>query len=529
MIKKTVEDYLREVDYQKLKNYKPSAFAIEYMNFVKMVNAGKDDIQASPPAHYKMAESFVVKKTKIANLCCRGFAKTSVMAEFLVLYLAVFNVLPNFGKCNVIMFIGDSMENGCKSFRQNVEARYQHSAFLQKYIPEVKFTDTELWMKNISGEETYIKLFGAKSGVRGFKRNGDRPVLAIIDDIVSNEDANSKLVLDKIKDTIYKDIDNALNPKRQKIIFNGTPFNKDDPLYEAIESGVWHSNVYPICSQFPCSEEEFDGGWVERFDYAFVKQKYEEAVRLGKLKAFNQELMLRITSDEDRMVHDNDIHWFKRDEILAKKHQYNFYITTDFATSIARRADYTVIGVWAVDHEQNRYLVDGVIGRQLMSQTFNDIFRLVLMYQPMGVGIEASGQQGAFISLLRDEMVKRDIFFGFGPYKSSSKEGISVKTNKMERFRLSIPFWKNGKMFLPEELKSTQLVQEILDELSSVTIDGIKSKHDDCLDMISQLEELRIVYPSEQQAKSTLNIREGQTSPFDELESDGIGIKTYLV
>lgn len=495
---KRVEDYLREVDYKDMAlNYHPSDFAIQYMNFIKMVNAGKSDIQISPPMHYKMADSFSTRHSRIANLCFRGAAKTSVFAEFITLYLAVFNTLPNFGLCNVIMFVGDSMESGCKSFRQNVEARYEHSPFLKEYIPEAKFTDTELWFKNKDGKETYVKMFGAKSGIRGFKRNGDRPVLAIIDDVVSNEDANSKLQLDKIKDTIYKDIDNALNPMRNKIIFNGTPFNKSDPLYEAIESGAWYSNVYPICSQFPCSEEEFDGAWVERFSYQMVKEKYDKAVKLGKVRAFNQELMLRITSDEDRVILAEDISWYKREELLEKKANYNFYITTDFATSTSRKADFTVIGVWAVDSKQNRYLVDGYLGRFLMNETFDKLFSLVQKYNPMSVGLEVTGQQGGFISFFQNEMLKRNTWFSIAKGKGSNKEGIAVRTNKMNRFRLTEPFFKQKKIFLPTELKESMLVQEILEELSTVTIDGIKSVHDDALDMISQFDQMYIVYPTQ--------------------------------
>lgn len=532
--KKVVEDYLREVDYNYLKErYVPSAFAIKYLNFIKIVNAGKEDIQLSPPMHYKMADAFVSKKSRIANLVYRGGAKTSVFAEYLVLYLAVFNTLPNLGKCNVIMYVTDSMDNGGKSFRMNVEARYEHSEFLKEYIPEAKFTDENLIFKNKEGKETYVRIFGAKSGVRGFKRNGDRPVLAVIDDVVSNDDANSKLLLDKIKDTIYKDVDNALNPMRNKIIFNGTPFNKADPLYEAIESGAWESNVYPVCTKFPCSREEFNGSWEERFSYNFVKEKYESAIKLGKVKAFNQELMLRITSDDDRVIQDEDIRWFDVSSLMEYKRRYNFYITTDFATSTNRKADFTVIGVWAVDKDGNRYLVDGKLGRILMSETFNHIFSLVKKYNPISVGIEVTGQQGGFISLLREEMLKRNIWFTIAKGKGSNKEGISVRTNKMDRFRLTEPFFKLHKIYLPNELKSSNLIAEILDELSTVTIDGIKSVHDDALDMISQLDQMYIVYPDEYQ--SNIGKEVSQDEEYDPYFNDNLGsssnssIDDYLV
>lgn len=530
MNKKTVDDYLNEIDYRELVNYKPSAFSIAYMNFVKMVNAGKEDIQSSPVLHYKMIDGLVGKRTHIANLCSRGLAKTTIYGEMLVLYLAVFNTIPGFGKVDVIMYVADSMENGAKSFRKNVESRYNDSAFLKKYLPEVKFTDNDILFTNLDGKQTYVRMFGAKSGVRGFKMFGNRPVLAILDDLVSDEDANSATQLDKIKDTIYNGVNQALNPMRKKIVFNGTPFNKNDPLYEAIESGKWHSNVFPVCNDFPCSREDFVGAWESRFTYDFLLNEYELAVATGRVKSFKQELMLRIASTEDRMIQDSDIRWFKSQELMANKQRYNFYITTDFATSTQRKADFTVIGVWAVDKLGNRYLVDGVIGRQLMNQTFNDIFRLVQQYNPMSVGIEVSGQQGAFISLIREEMVQRNVFFTIARSIDGNREGIPARTNKMERLRLSIPFWKNGKMYLPKDMKSSTLVQELLNEISMVTVDGIKAKHDDALDMVSQLEQMRIVYPDAYQ--DGLGAKDSQEqSVYDEDFSDehAVGYASYVV
>lgn len=518
--KKSVEDYLREVDYKQMEQeYVPSDFALQYMNFVKMVNAGKDDIQTSPLFHYKMVESLGSKRNRIANLCLRGAGKTVVMGEMLVLYLGVFNELPNLGKCNVVIYVADSMENGAKSLRSNVEARYYHSEFLQKYIPKAKFTDSEIIFENLEGKETYIKLFGASSGVRGFKRNGDRPVLAILDDLISDDMANSKVQLEKVYDLIYKAVDNALNPKRNKIIFSGTPFNKADPLYQAIESGAWEANVYPLAVDFPCSREDYNPAWAERFSYDEMMDKYIKATKLGRVKAFNQELMLRIASDEDRVIHDDDISWFNSEDLMVNKQRYNFYITTDFATSTHKKADYTVIGVWAVDNKQNRYLVDGVCGRFLMNETFKYLFKFVAKYNPQQVGIEVTGQQGGFVPLLKDEMLKRNLWFAIAKGRGSTKEGISVRTNKMDRFRLTEPFFKQKKVYLPENLKKSMLITELLDELSAVTIDGIKSVHDDVIDMVSQLDQMTIIYPSDYQAKLE-NQASQEVDPYNFNEND---------
>lgn len=499
--KKTVDDYLNEIDYKELERYVPSQFALEYLNFFKLINGkqiadGSMDYQPSPPAHYKMIETLATKKRKIVNLCSRGFSKTTIFGEALILYLAAFNYLPNFGLCDVIMYISDSMENGGKSIRRNVEFRYNNSDLLQKYIPEAKFTDMDMLFTNANGKSTYVRIFGAKSGVRGFKAFGNRPVLAILDDLITDEEASSEVQLAKIKEIVYKGIGHALNPNRYKIVFNGTPFNKNDPIYEAVESGAWDVNVFPICNEFPCKKEDFVSGWKERFTYDYCLDQY-----ITNPEAFKQEMMLRIASDEDRVIQDDDISWFSRNDLLKElkdtPNKYNIYITTDFATTDGKKSDFTVIGVWAVDCNGNRYLIDGFAERQLIHITFNKLFQYVSKYSPMAVGIEITGQQGAFISLLRSEMRNRNTYFTFARGKDNKREGIAVLVNKMQRLRLSVPFFKNNMILFPKELKETMFIQEILDELRMVTVNGgIKSKHDDCLDMISQLEQINLIYPS---------------------------------
>src|SRR5690606_21572399 len=158
-----------------------------------------------------------------------------------------------------IIYVSYSMDNGVKSARKNIEFRYLNSEFLQEWIPEAKFTDNYMEFTNKNGKKLGVKMFGAKTGIRGTKIFGKRPQLCVLDDLVSDDDARSKAQMQAIKDTVYKGVMPALDPTHNKIIFNGTPFNKNDVLYEAVESGEWDVNVWPICEKFPCSKEEFRG------------------------------------------------------------------------------------------------------------------------------------------------------------------------------------------------------------------------------------------------------------------------------
>ena len=162
-------------------------------------------------------------------------------------------------------------------------------------------------------------------------------------------------------------------------------------MIEAVESGAWDVNVWPVCERFPCSKEEFIGAWEDRFDYDFIVEQYQNAVLTGKVEGFMQELMLRISSEEERLVQDAEIREYSRVQLLSRRNQFNFYITTDFATSDKQTADFSVISVWAYNSQGDWFWVDGECERQTMDKTVNTLFRMVSEYRPQSVGIEGLG------------------------------------------------------------------------------------------------------------------------------------------
>ena len=493
---KTVEEWLNSVSYAEDPEYVPSQFALAFVNFIKLVNGGQGEENKTPTLHLKMLDQIDQPNSrKIANMVHRGAAKTTVLGEYLILYLATFGELPTFGQVDFALYVSDSIDNGVKNMRKNLEFRWENSSFLQKYVPHAKFTDIHWHFKNVSGKEFIVKGYGAKTGVRGTKANGKRPQLAILDDLVSDEDARSKTMIAAIEDTVHKAIDHAMHPTRSKIIWSGTPFNANDPLYKAIESGAWAVNCYPVCEKFPCTRQEFRGSWEDRFTYDYVKRKYLEALKSGTIHTFNQELMLRIMSDEDRLVLDSDINWYKRHDVLKHLHLYNTYITTDFATTEDESGDYAFISVWAISSGGHKFWVDGICKRQGMDKNIDDLFVLAQKYKPLSVGIEVTGQQEGFIPWIKSEMVKRRIFFNLASSGNSNRPGIRPNTNKLQRFIVTVPWFKAGEMFFPEELKNEKVMIELMEELRLASGNGLKSKHDDGIDTVSMLAAMSVFLP----------------------------------
>jgi len=830
-----VDDYLNQIDYSLLEGYMPSDFALDFVTFIKLVNGEDGEENQTPLVHYYMLDTISEGGTRIVNLCHRGIAKTTVMGEYLFLYIATYGELPTFGKINLALYVSDSIENGVKNMRKNLEYRWDTSDFLQEYVPVTRFTDIRWEFHNDDGHVFIVKGYGAKAlaldsllytgsgtttigecrvgdaiygpdgrlttitcksevfnkpmyqitlrdrrsikvsedhinsvvintnpnnttrweesdlttkellqqplvhtkrgnlrhrgtsskslvyvkntqalvyplkelpvdpytlgvvlgdgriqkpsgsveltthiddlvtyhshipytfgkgrldkrntntwtqsirglgpplkamglcvhgsekfiptkyftgsvdqrlallqglmdtdgtvtksgrtsfcsmspqlledvmrlarslgatastckkpfnieiwlnmplfrlerklqrqrydrkdqlvaiesivrianepsqciavdnidhqfltdnyfrthntGVRGAKELGTRPQLAILDDLISDEDARSVTVIAAVEDTVYKAVTFAMHPAKNIIIWSGTPFNAKDPLYKAVESGAWSVNVFPVCEHFPCTREEFKSSWPDRFDFDYVLAQYEMAVKTGKVDTFNQELMLRIMSAEDRLIQDNDITWYNHNNVLNNKHRFNFYITTDFATSKEEASDFSVISVWAYNNNGDWLWVDGVCKRQLMDKNVDDLFRLAQMYRPQSVGIEVSGQQGGFIPWIMGEMMTRNIYFTLASENNKGDPGLRPVTNKLVRFNIVVPWFKARKMFFPIELRSGPALSECMNEISLASRSGFKSKKDDFIDTISQLASLVPWRPTEE-------------------------------
>ena len=221
-------------------------------------------------------------------------------------------------------------------------------------------------------------------------------------------------------------------------------------------------------------------------------------------------------SEEDRLIADGEINWYSRDLLLTHKDSFNYYITTDFATSDKESADYSVISVWAYNDKGHWYWVDGICEKQTMDKNIDDLFRLAQKWQVnlQQVGIEVSGQQGGFIPWIQDQMIVRQVYFNLAKDKNSSSLGIRPNTNKMQRFNIVVPWFKAHQIFLPREMKDTSIMREAVNELELVSLAGMKSKHDDWLDTVSMLANLTPWRPNavvEVNKNSETNIWEAET------------------
>jgi predicted phage terminase large subunit-like protein len=505
---KTLDEYLYEVNYHDYSKYIPTKFSLDMLNFIKLCTDGRGKEYPTPIAHLKILDNYVMPDDPyVINVCARGFGK-STLNMYVLLYIAVYGELPGFGKINYALYIADSMDNNVRTMRTNIQNELATSKFLAScFVFEngvlndkavTKVTENEARFVRKDGTKFIVTFAGAATGFRGATRLGTRPQLAILDDVIKNdEDANSEPIMSAIRNLISSSLVYALHPIRFKIIWSGTPFNSKDPFVEAIESGAWRVNAFPIAENFDLDMEkkDFYGGWDTYHSYEAVRAKRllcKTAVEIG---GFNREMMLKVIASENRLVADDEIQWYRRQLLMSQKQYYNFYITTDFATSEKETSDFSVISVWAINANNDFYYVDGICARQLLDISIEDLFRFVAKYKPLSVGVEISGQQYGFVTWLKREMERRQVWFNFARNQGSSKDGLLPNTNKMTRFMSVLPLFKSEKMYFPFELKTSPMLKEMSDELTKATAEGFKSKHDDFIDTISMLGFMQTIIP----------------------------------
>ena len=513
-VSKAVASAITEVSLPE--KYIPSKIALKFISFIRAT--GNEDF-SSPEIHYKMADKLFSNLKEDKNVleeCCRGVGKSTI-AEYAIIFAAAMGEWPGFGICPFIIFLGASAEGNVKQFFKNVASKISNSEFLSQVVKIKRVTDKEMELVNDDGVEMFVAGKGMNVNWRGARSpSGHRPSILMADDILHNDSATSETIRKTIETNWFASALPALAPKH-KIIYIGTPISEDDLLHKLKNSGSYSVIKFPLCEKFPVPVDEYQSVWPDRFDYEYALDMYNQFKSAGTTQLFYQEFLLQVTDLATLLVEEEDIRWFDPSMFIKNKSQYNYYISTDFATSTSKSADYSTIAVWAISSNNDWLLVDGQCIRQTMQENIDDVFQYAKRWNPLSVGIESSGQQGGFISIMQEMMMKRNIWFTFAKKPGSKEPGIRPLKDKTHRFVTGVqPKFKQNKVWLPKpELldrypRLAVLVKEMLHELSRFTLaGGVKAlAHDDAIDLLNQLSEMEIYAPASTEELTTTTISE---------------------
>jgi len=535
---KAGRDYTFNVDHAldtidlSFPNYTPSKDAVEYFIYMKLILGHDPDVSNSKAQFFmidvifgnvtqdmypyapEVNEKIRLNPKKVAIIATRFFAKSSLVTAFLPIYTAIKGEFPNFGKVLFWVSFGDAQQAGAKVQANTIRDICEDSAFCNEYFEKMRFTDEECeFLRKGEGSEKsrsfMFKVKGAAGGsVRGIRYKAERPQIISWDDAIKNEaEANSPVVMKKLRSMMYADAENALGRKGKIIIVN-TPFTKSDPVYEALESGVWTPLAIPLCEKMEIgmTKEQYRGSWEDMKPFEEIYEKYEDNYYNGTLREFNQELMLRIASEEDKLVKDELIEWYSRDSLGRYLDGFNLYLTSDLTASNTTGGDYSVVMMWAVSSSGDWFMIDLSCKQQTIDEQEQTMLSMIQRWtaktgKNITVGIEIDGQQQLNVHTFKKHQIEHKIWFTFAAQIGASpgQVGISRRRaggDKHEQFMRVHTLFLNHKIHFPEEFKDTPDMKEVLEELKYITYTGIGSAHDDALDGISMLGIMSVLYPS---------------------------------
>jgi hypothetical protein len=543
------------------RNYTPSVDAFEFFNIIR-VFFGQDFEIPNPKFHYfivdmlygnveakdfpypeEIQDTITINPNQVGIIATRGSAKSTVTTLFYPIVACVKGTLPVTGPLSHILILSDSQQGGARDQALIMGNSFKRSVFAQEWFESIRSTESEVEVVRkgagpIEKRHMLIKFKGAQSGgIRSGSRNpvtGDRYALMIADDVIKNEaEAYSETIMHNVTTALTSDARNAMRAKNTQFVLINTPFHKRDPVYMMVESGGFTPLVAPICKRIDqdLKKEEFEPLWEDMHDYDNVMGRYMDAVATGKTRSFNQELMLRVSNEEDRLVTDDMIQWYDRKLLMKLLDGYSLYITTDFTTTSKAKSDFSGIALWAVSSNYDYFLLDLCLRKQELDEQYNEVFRMVSTWSKGGraieVGVETDGQQKAHLYALRQKMQMTNRYFSFARQKGAGpgKEGISSGSagSKHERFRYILPNFQNRKVYFPEQLQDTADMKEALKQLKGTTTTGF-STHDDFCDLISQLGLVDIIPGSGSDEasfeKSTIHEGDVWSGIFDDDDSD---------
>ena len=200
------------------------------------------------------------------------------------------------------------------------------STDIQRNVTKICFAR----LKNRDGNEaptssSCIFARGITSGLRGLKNGTKRPSCVILDDIQTDEVAESPEQVDKLMSVINKSVLNLGGKGKIACLQSATPIACDD-LVERIEKDkAWKTTKYPAIIKFPKDilEHPNDGYWKKYFDI-YDEENAKDATHEKSLKFY---IRHRTRMDKGAEVlnpnrfKESDGHISALQALLDKKHQ----------------------------------------------------------------------------------------------------------------------------------------------------------------------------------------------------------------
>ncbi|MCI4436485.1 MAG: hypothetical protein JHC33_06715 [Ignisphaera sp.] len=441
----------------------------------------KED-NVSPQAHHDIMDMVFKPGNRFKSIeCSRGLGKSTLVSTKLPLYLGAM------GQSSYALIVSDTASQA-ESIISDMESLYLSSEVLASSMVLVRSVADELQFRTASGGMFYVVGKGSGAKLRGIKRNRRRPDLIIMDDLSNDDIASNPARREKLKRWVFKALLPSREPTGYLVVSVFTPLHRGDVAVELHSRDYVDSISIPLANELPPQWDTMESAWPDRFPISYIKDTYHQYTESGRISEFMQEHFLQLVSDEDR-VFDPDKIQFSTTKLTRSA---MVYVTTDLAISQSSTADRSVICVVAFD-EGLWKLLDVLSGRWTPTEMMDELFRVNKRYKPLAVGVETVGYQASFSHHLRQEMMNRDEYLTIRELKQNTH------VSKVGRIMGLTSVINTGNLLVNEKLLGSPALDRLMEQVELTSRDGVLSSHDDELDALASMVQLKPVETYQEQ------------------------------
>lgn len=346
----------------------------------------------------------------------------------------------------------------------------------QKEAPKWSEDDGIILKRKSNPKESTVEAWGTVDGQPTSKHFN----ICVYDDIVTIDNVRSPNMISKTTSSWELSLNLGAEPNCKRR-YPGTRYHFNDTYRELMKRQAVKVRVYPATHD----------GTPTGKAVLWPQEVFEEKFRMMGPYTGSCQLLLNPIADEQQSL--------KREWLAyhdgSTGEQMNRYLLVDPANSKKTSADTTSMGIIGLNHDANKYLLDGIRDRLSLPERVTRLFELHRKWQPLKVGYESYGMQ-ADIEYIKERQKAENYFFEIVP--------LGGKLSKEDRIRRMVPDLSQHRWRFPRSLMKTNYEGRLEDIMNSFIEEEYAAfpvcVHDDFLDMLSRIYEtdLKVVWPNTQ-------------------------------
>lgn len=417
------------------------------------------------PFHHEMFSITENEKLTMATIVAfRGSGKSTLMS----LSYPIWAVIGKLHKKFVLIICQTQAQ--ARLVLANIKREFEYNALLKDDIgPFEEVSDewgaTSIVLPNFGAR---IAIASTEQSIRGIRHGQYRPDLVICDDVEDLELVKTKENRDKLWGWLMGEVI-PIGDESTKYIFVGNLLHEDSlmmRLKQSILTGVMTGEY----RQFPLIDDSGKCLWRARFPSQ--KEIEELKKKVANESAWYREFLLKIISDDDRIIRRSDIHYYDELPNPEKFPPRLIAIGTDLAISLGKNADFTSIVIAYVTgygKDLKVYILPQMVNKRLsFTETVAELKRI---------------EEMLFIRFKRHAIIYVEkISYQESLSQQLKVEGLSAEAvtignlDKRARLNLVSPYISSGKFLFPRHG-----AEELINQLVNFGIE----KHDDQADALT--------------------------------------------